>query len=96
MDLGIGVSGDEPLEPAVAEVISLRLPEVAPEDNAYVGISGLGGLEDGDVVTAGKKYFEIEPRSPSDSEPASQLDYSYENPCQERVAVNCLDQILAR
>lgn len=93
--LFIGSRGDEPLGPAVTEVIAFRLPEVPPEDNAFIGLNGLGGLEDGDVVTAGKKYLEIDSKTSRGPEPAPQLDYSYKNPCLEWGEENCLDQILA-
>lgn len=91
----LGSTSDERLDPLVAEVLTFPLPEVAMEDNAYIGVSGIGRLQDGDVVTAGKKYLENGSRTSSDSASVSLLDYSYANPCLGQIVDNCLDQILA-
>lgn len=90
----LGSRSDEPLDPLVAATLTFRLPETAPGDNAYIGVSGLGFLQQGDVVTAGKKYLDG-PQASTDSTPASLLDYSYANPCLRQAEENCLDQILA-
>ena len=91
--LTLGLISDEPLNPAVAKELAFRYPEVPPSDNAYIGIFGLSGLQDGDVVTAGKKYYEN--GCPKDQEPSQNFDYSYRSPCLGQARGNCLDQLVA-
>ncbi len=91
----IGSLGDDPLDPAVKEALAFQPPETAPEDNAYIGVCGLGAVEDGDVVTAGKKYLSDRSQANSDSVKAGDLDFSYQNPCLEPGREACLDQIAA-
>ena len=93
----IGSGRDETLDPAVKEVLAMRLPEVAPEDNAYVGLSGLGHIRDGDVVTAGKKFLSADLQVQADSVQEQDFEFSYRNPCLESHDGNegCLDQIAA-
>ena len=93
--LFVGSSSDEPLSPIAEKNLAFKLPDVAPADNAVIGLSGLGNPQDGDVVTAGKKYLETPPEFQSGSEEAPKFDFSYKNPCLVSDQGNCLDQIMA-
>ena len=94
--LAIGSSGDDPLDPEVQKELSFRFPEVAPEENAYVGVSGLGGIADGDVVAAGQKYLKEGPALQPDPAQDKPFDFSYKNPClAEGSGRECLDAIVA-
>ena len=102
----IGVSGDDPPSPSVEKALSFRLQAPPPEDNAYVGISGMRFIEYDDVAAAGVKFLKGELRP--DAEPQLQIDISYRNPCfgskfpgtpggAEKAddSANCLEQIVA-
>lgn len=94
----IGSLGDEPLSPAAEKELVFEFPVVAPEDNIYVGIFGLGQPEDGDVVTAGLKLLTGDSDWAALKDSARQpyeFHFTYTNPCKERKAQNCLDQIAA-
>lgn len=93
--LVIGSRGDEPLEPAVAKELAFSLPELAPEDNAFIGIYGLDKIQDGDVVTAGLKYLKEDPEAQDGARQEPGFDFSYKNPCLVARQKNCLDQIEA-
>ena len=92
--LFVGSRGDEPLDPSVEKLLDFKSPEVAPAENAYVGVSGLANVQDGDVVTAGQKYLAGGDRPASDSE-EGRFDSSYKNPCLNFDNDNCLEQIAA-
>jgi|GEM_PF-3425785 len=91
----IGTSLDEPLDPAVEQALSFQIPRVAPEDNAYVGLSGLQYVNDGDLVSAGLKFLESDPKK--ERPPAPARDFSYKNPCLKGPGEqpDCLNQIVA-
>lgn len=91
----VGIGRDEPLRPSVEQALNQRFPLVAPEDNIYVGLAGLPYLEDGDVVTAGKKYYQNAPKPDNAAKLKQVYDFSYANPCQKAETANCLDQIEA-
>lgn len=98
----VGTSLDEPLSPSAAETLNFQVPKVAPEDNAYVGIAGLGYAHDtdGDLVAAGLKFLaKGYQKNPADLR--QRFDASYRNPClpmggsDQGPALDCLDQIVA-
>jgi hypothetical protein len=89
----MGISGDDPLDPAVDEALTFRFPDVPPEQNAHVDLSGLGDSQYGDVVRAGQKYLKDGYQDHNDS---PDFDFSYPNPCvSSRENEGCLDQIVA-
>jgi len=94
--VSIGISGDDPLDPSVEKTLAYQLPKVPPEENAYIGVSGLSQVEDGDVVAAGLKRLRsgVQYQKKQPQEPL--FEFSYRNPCiglDEHE--NCLDQIVA-
>lgn len=91
----IGSRGDEPLDQAAAKELAFSLPELAPEDNAFIGMYGLDRSQDGDVVTAGLKYLQEEPEAQDGAKQEPGFDFSYKNPCLLARQNNCLDQIEA-
>lgn len=90
--LFVGLQGDDPLNPA-AKTPPLSFPEVAPEENAYVGLAGLGRPGDGELAEAGLKHLKGGPQKRRRSDPA--IKVSYRNPCLDAEVRNCLDQIEA-
>lgn len=93
--LVIGSRGDKALKPAVAKELSFSLPDLAPEDNAFIGIYGLDRIQGGDVVTAGLKYLKEDPETHDGAKQEPAFDFSYKNPCLVARRINCLDQIEA-
>lgn len=90
-----GGSGDEPLDPSVVRDLVFTVPDVAPADNIYIGVFGIGGLRYGDVVIAGEKYSK-HGYPHAEGLPEDELfDRSYVNPCLSPDADNCLDQIVS-
>lgn len=88
-------SWDVPLDQAVGEQLVYSLPEPAPEDNIYIGVCGLGLIQDGDVVTAGQKYVQGGAQYQADPKRNKFLIMYYQNPCHNMSEKNCLAQIVA-
>lgn len=92
----VGCLGDDPLSPEAEAALTSACPAVAPEDNIYIGIAGLGFPKDGDVIEAGQKYLNTSTQDQAGSYSGSgDYDFSYLNPCLQPAAQNCLAQIAA-